>query len=164
MWRHVGYLWLTGDMTWHEYNLCNAFCRHGSYGARLSSECFGVWFLEWTGDFSFLQNVNTSSGAHPTFYSVNTGRYTFPGLGWLGHEPTIHLHLLQGLTVSGVTLLFPLYSFLVCILTNLTLQSCKSCNSVLQQARSACSPSWSVPKLCYINIAAFSCRCQMEEH
>jgi hypothetical protein len=125
------------------------------------SECSGVWCLAGTGDFSLLQNIHTNSGAHPTVYSVNTGRYSSLGLEWLGHELTIHLCLLQRLTVSGATLLFPRYSFLVCRVTDLTLQSCKSCHSALYQARSAGSPVWSVPK---INTAVFSCRCQMEEH
>lgn len=72
--RQLGYL--GSQEMWHEYNMCDAFCGHGNYKAGLWSDCSGLWFPARTGNFSVLQNIHTSPGAYPTFYSVNTGRYS----------------------------------------------------------------------------------------
>jgi hypothetical protein len=46
---------------------------------------FEVQFLREASDFLFSRIVQTSSGGHPTSFSMDN-RVLFPGVKWVGHE------------------------------------------------------------------------------
>ena len=62
-------------------------------------------------DSSFLQNVQTASGAHPALYSMGSGVLS-RGYSGRGVKLTTHLHLVPRLRMSGAIPLIPLYAFM----------------------------------------------------
>ena len=54
---------------------------------RLRTGLAGVRFSKGATDFSFLQNVQTTSGTHPVFYSTSVGVWgSFPGVKRAGPQ------------------------------------------------------------------------------
>jgi len=64
----------------------------------------GVW------DFSFLQDVQLSSGAHPASWSMGTGG-SFSRIKSAGREVSRHIHPVPRINIGGALLLFPLCAF-----------------------------------------------------
>jgi hypothetical protein len=61
--------------------------------------------------FIFLQDVQTSLGAHPASYSVGTG--VFLGVRGQVVKFTAHFHPVHGLRMGGAITLLPLNAFVV---------------------------------------------------
>ena len=67
----------------------------------------GVWILAGVRDFTLLQNIQTSYGAHPASYSMGI-RDLFQGYSCQGMKTTSHLQQLLSFRMSGAIPLLPL--------------------------------------------------------
>ena len=108
LWIQYEFIW----QCWQQFELwaiLSSSC-DSSVGteSRLWAEWSGVLFQTRTSYFYTLQNVQTSSGAHPAPYSMGT-----EVVNWLGLKMTIRLQQVSGLRVTGAVPLILLHAFKV---------------------------------------------------
>jgi hypothetical protein len=80
-------------------NLLVVVAQHALQPVELRAAWPGVWVPAGTRRFSFLQHVQTRSGAHPTFHVMGT-KVLFPENRDRGVELTTDLHLVLRLRVE----------------------------------------------------------------